>query len=200
MSALAQDLALLLLDDESGRTTIEVGRRHRAVGCAVLLDLARAGRITVETSPDKPREAHVVAGDGEPTGDRVLDEALASLSGRGRTALGWAAETTGHRAWRPLMETLVERGRLRHEKGRVLGLIPSESWPSADPAYEAEVVERVRGVVMEDRRTDETAVLLVTVLHDERAGRIVRESTDSGPWKEALKGFDGALLTVLLAV
>ncbi|WP_030824756.1 MULTISPECIES: GPP34 family phosphoprotein [unclassified Streptomyces] len=213
--SLAQDLALLLLDDESGRTTIEVGRRHRAVGTAVLLDLVRAGRITIETPQDRPAGSRAVVTDTAPTGDPVLDEALTALSAKEKS-LSWAAETIGHRSWRPLLEGLVEQGHLRHEQGRFLGVIRTNSWPSADPAHEDQVLARIRGALADGEQPDEPTALLITILHaigalaallpgedkktvGERAERIIRETEQSGPWREALQGFNSALLAVLLA-
>ncbi|GGQ21458.1 GPP34 family phosphoprotein [Streptomyces mutabilis] len=215
MSDLAQDLALLLLDDDSGRTTVEVGRRHRAVGNAILLDLVRAGRITVEAPEGRPDKARPVVRDSATTGDPVLDEALAALAAND-TSLGWAAETIGHRSWRTLMDSLVARGLVRHEEGRFLGLIRRDAWPSADPGYEAQLVTRIRDAVVGGRQPDESTLLLIMIVHaigalpmvlpgedrkamGERAEQLVRENAENGPWRAALKGFESSLLTVLLA-
>lgn len=217
-SALAQDLALLLLDDDTGRVTVDAGRRYRAVGSAILLDLARAGRITVQTPEGRARDARPVLADRSATGDPALDRALDSLAAKDMS-LRWAAETIGHDCWRPLLDTLVERGLLRHEEGRILGLVRRDSWPSADRAYEEDVVRRVREAVVGGQRPDEPTVLLVMILHaigalsavlpDEdakaladRAERLVQEyQRDAAPaWREAFKGLDTALLVVLPAI
>ncbi|ANS68065.1 hypothetical protein SLINC_5841 [Streptomyces lincolnensis] len=219
MSVLAQDLALLLLDDDTGRSTVDVGRRHRAVGSAILLDLARAGRLRVETPEGRPRDARPVVVDGPPTGDPVLDQALDAVAAK-EMKLGWAAETIGHDSWRPLLDALVERGLLRHEKGRFLGLVRTNSWPAADGTHEAEVVGRIRAAVVDGQRPDETTVLLVMILRaigalpavlsaedaksvDERAKRLVEEyergEGADRPWREVFKGLDTGLLVVLLA-
>jgi hypothetical protein len=214
MSHLAQDVTLLLLNDKSGHSVVDLGRRYRAVGCALLLDLTRAGRITIETPEDKPKAARPVVRDSTPTGDPALDKAVAILEAK-EMKLGWAAENVGHECWRPLLDTLVERGLLRHEKGRFLGVIPTHAWPSADEAHETEVLRRVRGAVVEGQRPDESTVLLLMILHsvgalaailpgedkkavEAEAARIVREVPAGEPWGEAFKGLDTALFAVLL--
>ncbi|WP_128983992.1 GOLPH3/VPS74 family protein [Streptomyces roseicoloratus] len=149
MSAHAQDLALLLLDDTSGRSTVDLGRRHRAVGSALLLDLVRAGRVRVDLPGGAPKDARPVVLDAAPTGDAALDRALSLLTAKDRK-LAWAAENIGHACWEPLMERLAERGLVRRQEGRFLGLIKTSSWPAEDTSYEATVVARVRAAVTGD--------------------------------------------------
>ncbi|WP_158071280.1 GOLPH3/VPS74 family protein [Streptomyces sp. CB00455] len=221
MSALAQDLALLLLDDNSGRSTVDIGRRHRAVGSAILLDLVRVGRVAVDRPGGDPKDARPVVLDAAPTGDAALDRALSMLTAKDRK-LAWAAENIGHACWEPLMEALTGRGLVRHQEGRFLGLIRTNSWPAEDTSYEASVVDRVRTAVTGegdragDGGPDESTVLLVMILNGigalpavlpgedpqaiaERAGRLVAAQHDRGPWAEAFKGLDSALITVLFA-
>ncbi|MFF6774208.1 GPP34 family phosphoprotein [Streptomyces sp. NPDC012637] len=217
MSALAQDLALLLLDDTSGRSTVDLGRRHRAVGSAVLLDLVRAGRVAVDRPEGDPKDARPVVLDAAPTGDATLDRALSLLTAKDRK-LAWAAENIGHACWEPLMEALTDRGLVRRQEGRFLGLIRTSSWPAEDTSYEASVVARVRAAVTgeADGGPDESTVLLVMILDgigalpavlpgedpravSERAGRLVAAHREHGPWAEAFKGLDSALITVLFA-
>jgi hypothetical protein len=40
-----------------------------------------------------------------------------------------------------LYDRLVERGVLRAEEGRILGIFPTRSWPAQDAAHEAEIAE-----------------------------------------------------------
>jgi hypothetical protein len=128
MSRLAENLALLLLDDESGRSTVDLGRRHRAVGSAILLDLVRAGRISIPAAADaKEARVHLV-GSG-PTGDAALDAALRKLSDEPK--VGWAAENAGHEAWKPLLELLAADGAIR--LGSSVCSVSSRSRPGRPP-------------------------------------------------------------------
>lgn len=215
MSVLAQDLVLLLLDNESGRSTVDIGRRHRAVGTAILLDLIRTGKVTVDVPAGDPKAARPVVRDAAATGDTVLDKALSVLADKDRK-LGWAAENIGHACWRPQLDALTERGLVRHEEGRFLGVIHTNAWPSGDPSHEEAVVDRIRDAVVGGQEPDEPTLLLVMILNGigalpallpdedrkavtERAARLVREHTENGPWGEVFKGMDAALFTLLLA-
>ena len=73
---LAEDLVLLLLDPGSGRAVVDSTSLDRAIGGALLLDLAARERITADG--DGARARLSVAG-AAPTGDPLLDGALARL-------------------------------------------------------------------------------------------------------------------------
>ncbi|MGW1024010.1 GOLPH3/VPS74 family protein [Streptomyces sp. NPDC002577] len=214
MPTLTEDLALLLLN-ESGRSTVDLGRRRCAVGGAILLDLVRADRIAIESPAAVSPDVRPVVHDSAPTGDPVLDKALETLAGR-QTRLACVAETIGRDCWPPLLERLVGRGLLRQEEGRLLGLVRTHAWPLVDHAYKSEAVGRIRGAVIQGRQQDEPTLLLVMLLHsvgalaavlpdedrgtvEARAGRLVRSTVTDSPWHEVFRGLDTALFTVLLA-
>ncbi|MER5176988.1 GPP34 family phosphoprotein [Streptomyces sp. NPDC002896] len=214
MPTLTEELALLLLND-SGRSTVDLGRCRRAVGSAILLDLVRADRIAIESPADALPGVLPVVRDGAATGDPVLDKALETLGGR-QIRLERVTETIGRDCWPPLLESLVGRGLLRQEEGRLLGLVRTHAWPLVDHAYKREAVGRVRGAVIERRQQDEPTLLLVMLLHsagalaavlpgedretvEARAGRLVRSTVTDSPWHEVFRGLDTALFTVLLA-
>jgi hypothetical protein len=208
MSRLAENLALLLLDDESGRSTVDLGRRHRAVGSAILLDLVRAGRISIPAAADaKEARVHLV-GSG-PTGDAALDAALRKLSDEPK--VGWAAENAGHEAWKPLLELLAADGAIRLEEQRVLGVIKVKTWPAADTTREQAVRDAIAAALRGGDPDEETAVL-ITILHGigevpgdgdpavrARAEEIARTTWASGPLKDAFHGLDTLPAFILFA-
>lgn len=73
---LAEDLLLLLTDDDTGKlaasTEVDV-----ALGGALLVELALMDRVDVARAHDRVREGRLVVRDANPTGDGLLDEALA---------------------------------------------------------------------------------------------------------------------------
>lgn len=209
MSRLAEDLTLLLLDDESGRSTVDAGRRYRAVGSAVLVDLVRVGRISIPATADA-REARVVVSDASATGDPALDTALAKL-GDEPMKVGWAAENLGHDCWQPLLELLAADGAVQRVEGRVLGLVKTTSWPSADGAREREIRAGIAAALRGAQPDEETAVL-ITILHgigavpgaedqagQARAAEIARTAWAAGPLRDAFHGLDTAQLFILFA-
>jgi hypothetical protein len=210
VSRLAEDLVLLLLDDESGRSTVDLGRRHRAVGSAVLLDLVRAGRVSITGAGDA-REARVMVTDvADRTGDAALDAALAELGGK-PTKVGWAAESLGAACWPFLLERLAAAGAVRPAQTRVLGLVKTTSWPAADGSREREVRAGIEAALGGDRPDEDTSVL-ITILHgigavpgadddarQARAAEIARTGWAAGPLRDAFPGLDTAQLFVLFA-
>ena len=205
MSRLAEDLVLVLLDDETGRSTVDLGRRFRAVGSAVLVDLMRAGRLAIPVT-DEGREARVVVTDAGPTGDAALDAALAQLGGKS-PRVGWAAEKLGHECWQPLLERLAADGAVRAQDG----LLRTRRWPAADDTRERAVRAGIAAALGGAEPDAETAVL-ITILHgigavpgadDEagqaRAAEIATGGWSAGPLRDAFHGLDTAQL-LLLAV
>jgi hypothetical protein len=208
--SLAEDLVLLLLDDESGRSTVDLGRRHRAVGSAVLVDLVRAGHVSIAVTGDA-REARVVVADNAgATGDGALDIALAKLGDK-PAKVGWAAEKLGHACWPALLERLAAEGALRPAESRVLGLVKSTSWPTADGSREQAIRAGIEAALDGAEPDAETSVL-ITILHgigavpgatDEarraRAAEIARTGWSAGPLRDAFHGLDSAQLFVSFA-
>lgn len=209
MSRLAEDLVLLLLDDESGKSTVDLGRRYRGVGSAVLVDLVRAGRVSIPATADA-REARVVVDNASATGDPALDTGLAKLGDKPQK-VGWAAENLGHVCWQPLLERLAADGAVRHAENRVLGLVKTTSWPSADGTREQGIRAGIAAALGGAQPDEETAVL-ITILHgigavpgadDEatkaRAAEIARTAWSAGPLRDAFHGLDTAQLFILFA-
>jgi hypothetical protein len=68
-----EDLVLLLLSPDTGRSLVDSTSLDRAIGGALLLDLAISDRITADGDGAKARLSVV---DAAPTGDPLLDDAL----------------------------------------------------------------------------------------------------------------------------
>jgi hypothetical protein len=79
---IAEDLLLLLTRDDTGQPV--AGSQTLAFGLAggVLVELALAGRVDIAAAGDRVKEGRVVIRDPSPTGDELLDEALAALCQR----------------------------------------------------------------------------------------------------------------------
>ncbi|GGO19013.1 GOLPH3/VPS74 family protein [Micromonospora parathelypteridis] len=209
MSRLAEDLVLLLLDDSSGRSTVDMNRRHRAVGSAVLLDLVRAGRIRIPVTP-VGKEPRVDVLDTNRTGNPALDAALRRM-GTKSMKVGWAADNLGQVCWKPLLELLAADGAIRLEEQRTFGVIKTKSWPAEDGARERTIRQAIAAALGGAQPDEETSVL-ITILHaigavpgaaDDatraRAAEIARSGWASGPLREAFHGLDTAWLVTLYA-
>lgn len=156
---IAEDLLLLLTDDDTGKPVVDTTRLDLALGGAVLVELIDRGRLDLTGEGRKQR---VVVADATPTGDPVLDEALGRVVDRQRTSTpqDWVPRLARN-VRGALWERLAERGILRAEEGRILGIFPTRSWPAADSAHEDALRRGLHGVlVIEQRATPEEATLV----------------------------------------
>lgn len=158
---LAEEVMLLSLDDESGAAKEKAGAEWALAG-AVLVELVLAGRVTVQGDT-----AEIV--DDTPLGVPHLDTALAAIAEKGpslkvrscleRSRKDVANATTG---------SLVERGLIRKEQKKVLGLFPVTRYPEADGSAEVELRQRLTAVVVDGADPGERTAALVALLHGAR--------------------------------
>jgi hypothetical protein len=147
MTLLAEDLLLLVLDDETGAQTLDGTRTDLALGGALLLELALAGRV--ELTKDGPWWARERVGvtDPAPLGDALLDEALVTVAEKPRGSQELVGRLgKGVRA--RLLDRLQARGVLERRSDTVLGLFPRTRWPTADSRHEEQVRARLRDVLL----------------------------------------------------
>ena len=81
---IAEDLLLLLTDDDSGKLTGTVSEVDVALGGAMLIELTLMGRVDVAGPSDSVRKGRLVVRDPSPTDDLFLDDvggASAGLTG-----------------------------------------------------------------------------------------------------------------------
>jgi hypothetical protein len=74
---LAEDLLLLLTDDDTGKLAASSTEVDVALGGALLAELALMDRVDVAGADERVREGRLVVRDANPTADGLLDEALA---------------------------------------------------------------------------------------------------------------------------
>lgn len=158
---LGEELMLLSLDDDKG-VAKEQQRVGYAVAGAALVELALAGRIEV-TDEKAPK---VLVRDAAPVGVAPLDGVLASVAGREkpRTAQDWVSRLASDTV-KSARESLVDRGLVREEHKKVLGIFPRQTFPEADGGPEAALRQRLSDVLVAGAEPDERTAALVVVLH-----------------------------------
>jgi hypothetical protein len=159
---IAEDLLLLLLDDESGRITngtyLDLG-----VGGALLVELALAGTVDVGEAKGFWAKAKVRPSGTSAPDDAVLREALAVVAEKERTAQDLVSRL-GKKRKAVLLQRLVERGVLERKHGTVLGLFPRDRWPARDDSHEREVRRRLGDALVRGVTPDERTSALVGLL------------------------------------
>jgi hypothetical protein len=156
---LAEEFTLLAYD-EHGTPVTDGTHLDNGLGGAVLLDLALAGRVDVV-------DRRVAVLDPAPTGDPLLDEALALIAAeKGRRPGHWVTKLA--KRTRPLvLARLVDQGVLTVQKDRVLGVFPRTKYPAAqggEPPAEVETRRRLEAAMAGDGPVDpRTAALCALV-------------------------------------
>ena len=158
---IAEDLLLLLLDDEKG-TLAASDKVQPLMGGALLLELALAGRVEVA---EKTRlwSTAKIAVTGPPLGEPVLDEALATVAEKPRSAQD-LVNRLGKGTRDRLLERLVGDGLVERREGRVLGLFPRTTWPARDARHEESVRALLQGVLVQRLTPDSRTAALVALL------------------------------------
>jgi hypothetical protein len=185
---IAEEFLLLCLDEVSGRRSISGEKIDPALGGALLVELALRERIGITPASDGWRKrGRITITSTDPTDDDVLDDALAYLVAKeGKKAkdvispMAFKPLTKGLRE--RLLERLARAGVLTKERGTVLGLIPTTSWPTADPTAEREVRARLWSALVDGQTPTERTVALIALL------------TVTGHLKKAVPGEDPKLV------
>jgi hypothetical protein len=166
MATITEDLVLLLFDPESGRAVVDSTSLDRAIGGALLLDLSTRDRLTAHGAGAKAR---LSVGDSSATREPLLDAALARLDGRNPLRAQKAVERLARKTREPVLQRLVERGLLRRDRGRLLGIIPVTTWPAGDAGPVTELRARVAAVLRDRAAPDQHLALMIPLLHAVKA-------------------------------
>jgi len=157
----AEDLLLLLLDDETGALRASSQIRV-ALGGAVLAELALGGHVDIEEKRGFWHVAKVRA-----TGPRpehpLLAEAWSTVAEKERSAQD-LVNRLGKGLRERITEELARRGVLRREEDRVLGVFPRTRWPAADSSHEDGVRRQLEAALLQGQDPDPRTGSLVAIL------------------------------------
>jgi hypothetical protein len=182
---IAEDLLLLLTDDDTGRLAASATLVDIALGGALLVELALGGHVDTAGPDERVHRGRLIVRDAAPTGDDVLDDALATLAGKEGKKPQTVVTALGKGTRVRLYERLAQNGVLREEDGRILGLFPTHHWPTQDAGHEAGVRAALEANLRHGSTTDSRVGAIIALLaalnavHDvvdpERVGLSERE-------------------------
>lgn len=159
---LAEDLLLLLLDDETGK--LDTTYLDSALGGSMLLELAGAELLEVHKQGKWSQAKVYVLTDGKPPTDSILAESLELVREKERTAQD-LVDRLAKGLKGKLLAKLGERGIVHHEEGRILGIFPTNRWPAVDSSHEVEVRRQLEAALLQGVTPDERTAALVSLLH-----------------------------------
>ncbi|WDG31160.1 GPP34 family phosphoprotein [Streptomyces sp. CA-278952] len=161
---IVEDLTLLMMDDRSGAIA-GAGTLYYALGGAVLVELGLGGRIRADEDDKGLNGVKVHAVAGPASSDPLLRAAHAKVGERVRGVQTLLIEIgTGVVTRETVLDRLVERGVLRRETRKTLGLFRTTSTTVADTGYKKALVERVRAVLIDGAEPDARTAALVGLL------------------------------------
>src|ERR1700712_228286 len=159
---IAEDLLLLLLDDQTGRMT-HTTYLQLGVGGALLVELALTEAVQVARKTSWLARPKVTATSVLSPDDPVLAQALATVREKPRTAQDLVTRL-GKDQRDVLLGRLADRGLVRREEGRVLGLFPRTAWPVRDSSAETELRRRLADVLVRGADPEARTGALVRLL------------------------------------
>ena len=155
----AEEIMLLLLDDQSGRFEHLSGSTIRyALSGAVLMDLALLNRIDTDLN-------ELVLLDSTPLEDPLFDPTLAAIkhAGQRHDARYWV-ERIGDLSddiRETALDRLVERGILERKEDRFLWVFRSRRYPLIGGKAEREVKQRIMGVLFSDEIPEPRDIVII---------------------------------------
>ncbi|MGW0043587.1 GOLPH3/VPS74 family protein [Rhodococcus sp. NPDC003348] len=164
MTLLAEDLLLLLLDDDTGKPVVDGATLPRVLAGAVLLDLAIDGIVEPATGDGDVKKGRLVLTNRTAPLDPILAHAVAQLRGSKPMKPERAIEKLGTGLKEAVLGRIVERGWVHESKGRLLGIFPTKTWPSVDATHERVVRDRLWTVLVDGAAPDPRTSALVSLL------------------------------------
>jgi hypothetical protein len=175
MLTCAEELLLLAHDEKSGHfANIQDLLMNTAIAGAVLMDLAILNRVDTDVSA-------LVVLDRSPTGEKLLDQALAALAtlpAKTTTIDGLdLLRKQGATLERMAIARLIERGILRERDGRVLWVFETRRYPLIDGKELQEVKRRIADLLLSDDIPDPRDIVIIALA--QACGLLRRVFSDS---------------------
>ncbi len=193
MARIAEDLALLLLDNASAQPALDPARHGRVLSAAVLLDLAYACRIRPAVDHEPVQAGQLVALIGPEPTDPVLTPALQMLLRRPMSPAAAIAKLRRQTAGVVLSELQacghIHRVRLQGNTFSgfqgFTGFKRVYAWPLLDRTRVDVIRTTLMSVLLEHSRPDPAMAALIALLHTADGLRAVL-SLNERAWEWAL--------------
>jgi hypothetical protein len=184
---IAEDLLLLLTDDQTGRHIVANPGLDLALAGANLVELAQRGRVDLAGKSEQVKAGRIVVRDAAPTGEHLLDETLrrcVDLQGKKPEVVLQALSKTVRKS---LIDGLVARGVLRPQEGRLLGVFRITRWPAVESTREDQVRQLVTSALVQGTTPDVRTTALIALLSSVDAAQRVVDHAAYGVDKKTIK-------------
>jgi golgi phosphoprotein 3 len=161
--SLHEEILLLALRDDKGSEEWGAGYYVYTLAGAILSELLLSARIVIEES----KKHFVEISSEKSTGDPVLDAALLLIgtAKKKKTLEGWLSKIAGTKKLKhQIAEGLCEKGILREEEARILGLFKTMRYPELDPEPEKELIARLDAAIFSQIATVDVRTAIIISL------------------------------------
>ncbi|WP_427889810.1 GOLPH3/VPS74 family protein [Kribbella sp. GL6] len=182
---IAEDLLLLLYDDQTGKPITGAPGLDFSLAGAVLIELTLQQKLDI-TTDGKAGRLRVL--DGAPTGDPILDERLSYVIDRpGKKPKDQIKPLSKHLRDQ-LLARLAQRGVLEADQGKVLGLFPVTRWLAKDARHELEVRAQLESVLVQGLAPDQRTAALIALLSALNVvPKVITDAVDNRALKQRAK-------------
>ena len=184
---IAEDLLLLLTDDETGKHVVGNPGLDLVLAGANLVELAERGKVDVAADGEEVKAGRIVVRDSSPTGEPTLDETLRRCVDKQGKKPDAVLQSLSKGLRKQLLAGLTERGVLRADEGRVLGIFPSTRWPAVDSQHEGRVRELLSSALVHGTTPDQRTASLIALLSSVDAAHKVVDDETHGVDKKTIK-------------
>ena len=157
----AEDLLLVLFDPSSGTFRGEGSALFHALAGAVLTELVLTGQVQIDDR--SVLRGRVVSAAGDPPADPLLRTTWERLTKRPTDAYALILEI-GPSMRAAFVERLVERGHLRREPRRFLGLFPTTALVDGGTSRRDDLLGAVRPVLVDSVEPDQRTAALAALV------------------------------------
>ncbi|GLY29572.1 GPP34 family phosphoprotein [Kineosporia sp. NBRC 101731] len=159
---IVEELMLLLLDDEKGSVAGSPSLQF-LLGGGLLVELALLERVGQSEKKSLLTGRKLLATGTGPLPDPLLQAAYDTIAEKPRGAQQ-ALTKIGKGLQKTVPERLVERGILREEKKKMLGVIPHIVHPAENTSYETQLRRKMRPVLADGATPDQRTASLIALL------------------------------------
>ncbi|QBJ97392.1 GPP34 family phosphoprotein [Rhodococcus sp. ABRD24] len=161
---IAEDLLLLLLDDESGDLLVDGTKLPRVIAGAVLLELAFEGYATPAGPEDEVKKGRLAIRRDDRPDDPILARTLDRIRESGSLKPEAAIEKFDTELRTAVFERVIDRGWVQESRRKVLGIFPVKAWPPVDESHEREIRRELEGVLVEGLDPRPRTAALISLL------------------------------------
>ena len=164
MARIAEDLALLLLDNASAQPALDRVRHGRVLSAAVLLDLAHACRIRPAVDSEPVEAGRLIALIGPAPTDPVVAPALQLLLRRPLSPAAAIAKLR-HQTTNVVLSQLEHAGHIHRVRLQGNGFKRVYAWPLLDRTRVDAIRATLMSVLLDQSSPDPAMAALIALLH-----------------------------------